>query len=169
VRKILAPIAAELSTVGSVHEMYGLSLYRLGRWADAAAELELHRQLTGSVDHLPVIADCYRALHRYKKVDELWLELREVSPSAALVAEGRIVAAGAKADQDDLRGALAIMSPADTHPAKIREHHLRLWYVLADLYDRSGDVVKARALFERIREHDSDFADVDERLLSLGS
>jgi tetratricopeptide (TPR) repeat protein len=169
VRKILAPIAGELSTVASVHEMYGLALYRLGRWSDAAAELEIHRQLTASSDHLPVIADCYRALRRYKKVDELWLELREVSPSAALVAEGRIVAAGAKADQGDLRGALDIMRPADTHPPKVREHHLRLWYVLADLYDRSGEVVKARALFERIREQDADFADVDERLLSLGS
>ncbi len=122
-----------------------------------------------SSDHLPVLADCYRALHRYKKVDELWLELREASPSASLVAEGRIVAAGAKADQGDLRGALDIMRPADTHPAKVREHHLRLWYVLADLYDRSGEVVTARGLFERIRENDPDFADVDERLGSLGS
>jgi tetratricopeptide (TPR) repeat protein len=149
--------------------MYGLALYRLGRWSDAASELELHRQLTASTDHLAVIADCYRALRRYKKVDELWLELREASPSASLVAEGRIVAAGAKADQGDLRGALAIMRPADTHPAKVREHHLRLWYVLADLYDRSGEVVTARTLFERIHEHDPDFADVDERLSSLGS
>jgi hypothetical protein len=41
--------------------------------------------------------------------------------------------------------------------------------VLADLYDRSGEVVKARGLFERIHEHDPDFADVDERLASLGS
>ena len=77
--------------------------------ASAATELEAYRALTGSADQLPVLADCYRALRRYDRVDELWAELREVSPSAAVVAEGRIVAAGALADQGDLQGALALL------------------------------------------------------------
>ena len=85
---------------------YGLTLYRLERWRQAAAELEAYRALTGSADQLPVLADCYRALRRYDRVDELWAELREASPSAALVTEGRIVAAGALADQGDLQGAI---------------------------------------------------------------
>ena len=48
------------------------------------------------------------------------------------------------------------------------EHHLRLWYALADLYERAGDLPRARELFDRVREHDAAFADVAERLAALG-
>jgi hypothetical protein len=53
-------------------------------------------------------------------------------------------------------------------PKKVREHHLRQWYVLADLYDRAGDAPRSRALFGRIRAVDLDFADVAARLRQLG-
>jgi len=151
-----------------VRELLGLTLYRMERWRQAAAELEAYRQLTGSVDQNPVLADCYRAMRRWGKVDELWEELKAASPSAELVAEGRIVAAGARADRGDLRGALALLEAANAVPRRVREHHLRLWYVLADLYDRAGDVPHARTLFQRIRTVDPDFADVADRLRSLG-
>ena len=97
-----------------------------------------------------MLADCYRALRRYDKVDELWSELRASSPSAAVVAEGRIVAAGALADQGDLQGAIALLERSGPKPRRIREHHLRVWYALADLYDRSGDAPRARALHEEM-------------------
>jgi tetratricopeptide (TPR) repeat protein len=168
-RRILAPLATEAPGAAAVRELYGLTLYRLDRWKQAAVELEAYRALTGSVDQLPVLADCYRALRKYGKVDELWEELRAASPSAAAVAEGRIVAAGALADRGDLRGAIALMERADAVPRRLRDHHLRLWYVLADLYDRSGDVPRARALFRRVRDHAPGFADVEERLANLGS
>ena len=45
------------------------------------------------------------ALKRWSDVEELWHEVRDYSPSGDLVNEGRIVAAGALADQGDLRGA----------------------------------------------------------------
>ena len=45
-------------------------------------------------------------------------------------------------------------SSTDAVPPKVRPHHLKLWYVLADLYDRAGESPRARALFRRIREHD---------------
>ena len=60
--------------------------------------------LTGSTEQHPVLADCYRALRRYDEVEPLWQELREVSPSAELVAEGRIVYAGSLADRGDVSG-----------------------------------------------------------------
>ena len=40
------------------------------------------------------------------------------------------------------------------------EHHLRLWYALADLEERAGNLSRARELFDRVRDHDPDFADV---------
>lgn len=158
----------ELVSVPSARELNGLTLYRLGRWKAAAAELEAHRTLTGSAEHLPVLADCYRALRRHRQVAVLWEDLKQASPSAAIVAEGRIVMAGSMADRGDLRGAIALLRPAVGVPRRIREHHLRLWYVLADLLDRSGDTTGARKLFLRIRDVDHEFADVTDRLAALG-
>ncbi len=94
----------------AVRELNGLTLYRLRRWKLAAAELEAFRELTHSTEQHPVLADCYRALKRPKRVAELWDELREASPSAELVTEGRIVMAGSLADRDDVVGAIRLLS-----------------------------------------------------------
>ncbi len=144
-------------------------MYRLGRWKLAVAELEAHRELAnGSPENLPVLADCYRALKRYAKVEELWAELREASPSAELVAEGRIVVAGAYADRGNLPAALEVMRPAEPIPRRIHDHHLRMWYVIGDLLDRAGEQTQARRYFSRIRDIVPDFEDVTERLATLG-
>ena len=84
------------------------------------------------------------------------------------MAEGRIVAAGAMADRGNLRGALKLMERAGEIPKRVREHHLRQWYVLGDLHDRSGDIIKARRFFGMIAALDADFADVTDRLRGLG-
>jgi tetratricopeptide (TPR) repeat protein len=171
-RRLVQPVLRELPEVAFAHELAGLALYRMGRWKQAANELESARRLDGSVRHHAVLADCYRALTRYRKVEELWLELREASPDQSLMAEGRIVAAGALADQGDLPGALAVMKKAmelpETSRRKVHDHHLRQWYVVADLFDRMGDVVSARRWFRLVAGHDADFADVTDRLRSLG-
>jgi tetratricopeptide (TPR) repeat protein len=166
--RILAKLAVEAPGAASVRELHGLTLYRLERWRAAAAELETFRTLTGSPDQDPVLADCYRALHRYDKVAELWEELRAASPSAPLVAEGRIVAAGALADQGQLGAAIDVLERPGPKPRPIREHHLRQWYALADLYERSGDVPRARRLFQDIAAARAGFADVEMRLRALG-
>ncbi len=167
-RRMVQPVLRDLPDLAFAHEIAGLSLYRMGQWRKAVAELEVARQLTNTVQHHAVLADCYRALRRYHDVDALWKELREASPEPALMAEGRIVAAGALADQGDLSGALKAMQKATEVPKKPKEWHLRQWYVLADLYDRSGDVIKARRYFKLVAEVDREFADVTERLRTLG-
>jgi hypothetical protein len=166
-QRLLKPLADQAPAAPSVRELHGLTLYELGKWKNAARELEAFRTLTGSVDQHPVLADCYRALRRYKVVEELWEELRAASPSAELVAEGRIVAAGALADQGDLRGAIALLERSKLDVKKPKLHHLRLLYALADLYERAGDVPRARELFGRIVRHDPAFFDAVERLKSL--
>lgn len=167
-RRMVQPVLRDLPDLAFGHEIAGLALYRLGQWRKAAAELELARQLSATVQHNAVLMDCYRAMRRYHEVEALWKELREASPEPALMAEGRIVAAGALADQGDLTGALKVMQKATEVPKKPREHHLRQWYVLADLFDRSGDVIKARRYFSLIVEVDRTFADVTDRLRTLG-
>jgi tetratricopeptide (TPR) repeat protein len=97
----------------------------------------------------------------------VWRELREASPGADLVAEGRIVAAGCRADQGDLAGAITLLAKAARKPGKPQDRHLRQWYALADLYERAGDVPRARDLFNRVASIDSEAFDVKGRLRAL--
>ena len=48
-----------------------------------------------------------------------------------------------------------------------RPHHLRLWYAVADLYERAGDVPKARQWFVRVVSADRSFFDAAERAQNL--
>ncbi len=111
-RRMVQPVLRDVPELAFAHELAGLASYRLGQWRKAATQLEAARLLDGTLNHHAVLADCYRALRRYTEVDQLWRELREGSPSPALLAEGRIVAAGAQADRGDLNGALRTMSKA---------------------------------------------------------
>jgi tetratricopeptide (TPR) repeat protein len=166
--KRLRPLADRAPSVAAVRELYGLTLYRQGKWKLAAKELEAFRTLSGSTEQHPVLADCYRALHRWKRVEELWDELRQESPSGELVTEGRIVMAGSMADRGDVRGAIQLLEQGWRFPKRAKAHHLRRAYALADLYERAGDVGRARELFGRIRAADPSFADVGSRMRTLG-
>jgi tetratricopeptide (TPR) repeat protein len=166
-RALLRPLADQAPGAASVRELYGLTLYRMGRWKDATRELEAFRQLTGTTEQHPVLEDCYRALGRHRVVEELWDELREVSPSADLMAEGRIVMAGSLADQGKLKAAIDLLEAAKL-PKRPDVHHLRMTYALADLYERAGDAARARELFRWVVLHEPDFVDAAERAASLG-
>lgn len=166
--QVLRPLAEAAPGAAAVRELYGLTLYRLGRWNDAIRELEAFRSIAGSFDQHPSLADCYRAKRRWGKVEALWEELREASPSAELVAEGRIVVAGARADKGDIRSAIDLLEPAATKETKRpKEHHVRTWYALADLYERAGQIPRARELFRRVVDADPELSDAVERLAGL--
>jgi tetratricopeptide (TPR) repeat protein len=167
--RILRPLMRAYPDAAGVRELAGLCQYRVGNYRAAERELEAFVEITGATDQHPVLMDCARAMKRYKRVDELWLELGEASPSAELVTEGRIVYAGSLADRGRRDEAIAVLERrAGDNPRRIQEHHARLWYALADLYERAGDMPRARALFQRVRKYDAQFADVAERLASLG-
>jgi tetratricopeptide (TPR) repeat protein len=166
-RKILKPLADRAPGSPAVRELYGLTLYRMGNWKLAINELEAFRRLTGSTEQHPVLADCYRALKRYHEVEALWDELKESSPSAELVAEGRIVAAGAFADQGEYDRAIRLLEAGIRNPKRLKPHHVRVLYVLADVVERAGDVPRARQLFRRVADADPEFADVQARLRAL--
>jgi tetratricopeptide (TPR) repeat protein len=166
--RILRPLRDRLPDSPSVRELMGLSQYRVGNYNAAAKELEAYTELSGEVDQHPVLMDCYRAQHRWKKVADLWDELASVSPSADVVTEGRIVYAGALADQDKLPEALALLRKRGDAVRQPKDHHLRLWYALADLEERAGNLARARELFHQIARVEPGFADVAERLAALG-
>ena len=106
-------------------------------------------------------------MRQWAQVGELWDELRAASPSAELVTEGRIVMAGSLADRDELSSAIALLEQGFAFPKRPMAHHLRRAYALADLYERVGDLPKARTMFGRIESADPDFADVRRRVRAL--
>ena len=154
--------------VAAVRELLGLVQYRLGNYPAATKELIAFADLSRSVEQHPVLMDCWRAQRRFDKVEELWTELAQSSPSGALVTEGRIVLAGAYADAGRLQLAIETLARRADDVKRVEEFHLRLWYALADLYERAGEIPRAREFFGRVSARDSSFADVAERLAALG-
>jgi tetratricopeptide (TPR) repeat protein len=166
----IKPVVAETPSVAAVQELTGLAAYRSGRWREAARHLQTFGEMSDATNHLPELMDCQRALRKPKKVAELWTELRQSSPDPDVLAEGRIVAASSLAETGDLNGAISMLATAGAsknlrNPA---ERHLRQWYVLADFYERAGDIPRAREYFERVRHSEPGAYDVTERLRSLG-
>ena len=169
-RKILNPMSREYSEVAAVREMLGLCLYRAGQWKRALVEFEASLKLNPDwIFNHAVIADCHRALGEHQMVEKYWQELLEASPHPELMAEGRIVMAGSLADRRQITEALALMEKASGDMNRPSEYHLRQWFVIADLYDKEGNVIKARQFFERIAAIDPGFVDVAERLSTLGA
>ena len=162
-RTIAARLYKRGSDVVEVAEIYGLALYGLGRWQEAIEVLEEVRVMTGLPDQNPVLADAHRAMGNWQDVSSLWDELREASPASEIMTEGRIVAAGALADQGDMTGAVRLLSKGFKRPKRPFDHHLRRAYALADLYERAGESPKARELFGWIAHHDDRYFDAARR------
>jgi tetratricopeptide (TPR) repeat protein len=164
------PVTDEVPQVAAVRELVGLAAYRAGRWREAVRQLDAYGELTGEVDYVPLVMDCHRALGRPRKVADLFTDLRQQSPSADTLSEARLVAAGSLADQGDLAGAISLLTGAGAaktlrNPA---DRHLRQWFALADLYERAGDVPRARELYLRVQQVDRDAYGVRDRLDALG-
>jgi tetratricopeptide (TPR) repeat protein len=167
-RRLSAAIAKEAPMVAAVQEVLGLASYRLGRYKQAVAALQQAQELHENPALLPVIADSYRAMRRWQAVERVWEQIKAASPAQEVIAEGRIVWANSIADQGDLSRAIAAMQDGVKPPKRVRDHHLRQWYVLGDLHDRLGDTIGARRYFATVADHDPDFVDVVDRLRSLG-
>jgi tetratricopeptide (TPR) repeat protein len=167
-RKLLENVLERAPGNLAVRELYGLTLYRLGRWRDAIRELGAVETLGGSVDHHPVIADAHRALGHHDEVARLWDELRRGGAGVDTLIEGRIVAAGSLADTGRVQDAVRLLEQGPVNVKRPHEHHLRLWYALAALYERAGDPVRARGLFGRLVAVAPGFGDASERLAALG-
>ena len=166
-QKILNSLDEKSLQVAEVVELSGLTSYRLGEWLEASVHLESFRTITGSTEQHPVLADCYRAQSNWTEVEILWDELRQASPNAALVTEGRLVMAGSLDDQGRTSDAVRLLEKGWKVPRQPKEHHLRRAYALGNLYERSGALPRARKLFTWIRRHSPKFADVDERVRDL--
>jgi tetratricopeptide (TPR) repeat protein len=151
----------------NVREFLGLAYYSAERWKEAARELSAFRRIAGSTEQNPVIADTYRALSKPEKAVELIDEMEPERVPEPVYFEGTIVAAGALTDMGRIDDALARLEALNLDPAIAQEHHLRAWYVLADLLERRGRFTQARSWFEAIAAADPDLTDAPERAARL--
>jgi tetratricopeptide (TPR) repeat protein len=124
--------------------------------------------MNGTVDHLPVEADCERALGRPERA----LELQRDSVAMRLDEDRRIelliVCAGARRDLGQLDAAAVMLQVPELEARPPREWSARLRYAYADALLAAGRADEARTWFERTLEVDPDGAtDVTERLLEL--
>lgn len=153
--------------VGAVREANGLVAYLAGEWAEALSELKAARRITGDPSHLPVMADCHRALGQPERAlavaDDP--QARELDPAGRV--ELLIVSAGARRDQGRPEAAVAMLEVgALDGPA--RPWTARLRYAYADALLAVGRAEQARAWFAKAADADpAGETDAAERLLEL--
>ena len=123
--RMLRTVVDAVPDAPSARELLGLSQYHQGYWKAAIASLEAFARLSGSVDQHPVRMDCERALGRHRRVEALYDELRKGSPDPEVLAEGRMVLAGDRADRGDFAGAIALLSCSATTRIAIISRPLR--------------------------------------------
>lgn len=153
--------------VGVIREANGLAAYAAGEWAEALSELRTARRITGQPDHLPVMADCERALGRPDRA----LLVADDPQASSLDAAGRvellIVAAGARRDMGQVDAAVVSLQVGALEGA-VRPWTSRLRYAYADALLEAGRTSQARVWFSRTAEVDpTGETDAVDRLLEL--
>ena len=167
-RKWLRPLRDRYEDVAAVRELWGVIAYHNRDWELAEEELATGFVLTGSPIHHAVRMDVARARKDYLAVDRLWRELKDKPTRTDVMVEARIVRACALADQDKLEEALEFAMKGPKRPERVRDHHVRLWYTLGDLEERTGNLPQARRWFKKVTQFDRDNYDARERLSDLG-
>lgn len=150
-----------------VRESLGIALYLDGQFREAARELAAYRRMSGRHDQNHLLADCARANGQPEKAEDLVDEMIAADVAADRVAEGLLVVAGARADRGDPDAALAALHRIDLEPRAVEPHHLRLWYLAADLEEQRGDPDAAASYLQAIATVDPGFLDVSERLAAV--
>jgi tetratricopeptide (TPR) repeat protein len=169
--RLAKTVADATPGVAPVRELAGLAAYRAERWPIARINLRAYFDLTGDAEHLPLVMDSERALRRFRAVEKTFEDVVAAEPTAEVLAEARIVLAGALADQGKFAEAIDLLVKAGASKSLRNPsyRHVRLWYALGDVYDRAGDATTAREMFARVVAADAEAYDARERLGDLGT
>jgi tetratricopeptide (TPR) repeat protein len=140
--------------IAVVRETVGLVAYRAGEWSEAISELRAARRMGGGPGHLPVMADCERALEHPEKAIELSRSAEADLLDADSAIEMTIVVAGARADLGQTDAALALLEGAGVND---EDADARVLYAYADLLASADRREEAIDWF--IKAHDADLDD----------
>lgn len=152
-----------------VREAAGLAAYAAGEYKEAAAELRAFRRMSGSGEHLAVLADCERALGRPERALAMLddPDVGELDPAARI--ELLIVGSGARRDLGDADAAVALLEIAELDSPNVRPWTPRLWYAYADALLAAGRREEAERWFTAVAGIDEDETDAAERLAELNA
>lgn len=154
--------------VASVREACGLTAYAAGHYAEALAELRAARRMSGSQEHLPVMADCERGLGRPERALAVASSDEAKQLDAAGQVELRIVASGARRDLGQLEAAVVTLQVRDFSETRVRPWTARLRYAYADALLAAGRSEEALDWFRLAADADSDReTDAVERVAEL--
>ena len=152
--------------VALVREAAGLTAYHCGHWAEALGELRAVRRMSGGQAHLPVMADCERALGRPERALELAAEAKDLPKDIAV--ELKIVTAGARRDMGQLDAAVVGLQGPDLDPKARDPWSARLFYAYADNLEAAGRTEDAIRWFLNAAEADlEEETDAAERAFEL--
>ncbi|HVF05843.1 MAG TPA: hypothetical protein VNA20_13455, partial [Frankiaceae bacterium] len=164
-----AKYAKTLATrVGAVREAVGVTAYRAGDYGAALTELKAARRITGIADHLPLLADCERALgHPDKALAYASDPGRETLDRPSQV-ELTIVLAGARRDLGQPEAAVLALQGPELDSDVVEPWTVRLWYAYADALLAAGRREEAGTWFTAVAAIDEDEeTDAEERLAGL--
>ena len=151
----------------SVREMLALALYQAGKFREAIRELQAYRRMTGRADQNHLLADAYRAVGEPEKAVPLADEATRAKLPDSVRAEAAVVGGAALADLGRYDEALTLLRRFDRKSTEAHSHDLRVWYVMADVLEKTGRKSEARDRFKKIMQVDPDAYDVAERLSAL--
>jgi len=155
--------------LAAVREAAGIVAYQAGEWAEAVRDLRACRRMTGDLSHLPVIADCERALGRPDRAITLATAPEADRLPREIQAELVIVHSGARRDLEEVDGALLVLERFGLERSERRPWSARLWYAYADALIEAGRDSDAREWFSAAAHADVDGqTDAADRLAELG-
>ncbi|MCZ2403521.1 hypothetical protein IV498_10090 [Paenarthrobacter sp. Z7-10] len=124
--------------LAAVREAVGLTAYAAGHYGEALREFRTYRRISGSNEHLPVMADCERGLGRPDRaLDMVRSEDAQTLDTAGKV-ELAIVASGARADLGQLDAAIAALEIQQLDMNRAFSFSPRLFRAYADALQAAG-------------------------------
>ena len=154
--------------LAATREVAGITAYLVADYASALAELRAVRRMTGSVDHLPVMADCERGLGRPERALALAAHVDATRLDRAGRVELAIVSSGARRDLGDFEAAVVTLQGPELDGDRLEPWTPRLWYAYADALLAAGRRTEAREWFAATATVDDGETDAEERLADLG-
>jgi tetratricopeptide (TPR) repeat protein len=151
-----------------LREAYGIAAYHVGDYATALAELRAVRRMTGTPEHLPVMADCERGLGRPERALALAADPDVRRLDVASQVELRIVVSGARRDLGEPGAAVVALQGPALDSTTLHPWSARLWYAYAEALLADGRRDEAVQWFSAVASVDEDGeTDAEERLAAL--
>lgn len=159
---------ARAARVSVVREACGEAAYAAERFKDALTEFQAARRMSGSALHLPMMADCERALGRPHRALALAKDPAVDGLDEPGQIEMRIVESGARRDLGDFAAAIRALEGRELRSRSREPWVARLRYAYAEALLADGQSEAAREWFERAAGVDAfGHTDAAERVAEL--